>query len=534
MKKATMEAIIKAGHEVGFFRQRSVTSQEKSAADVAMVCEATDAECLKVLQKEKERIDAEKVKKSEEKRLAAQRKEEAKAALPLSAGVDSVAQVEKSLPAGKYLLTVAQNNTDVDANALAILKNYAERNGAQILCAAMTYNKNAFQQGLDSDDLYYAPELSQYMVSGSIDLGGLVFLADSNVIPTSTHPLSGFEMAGNGRDIVIPASKIALQCIPALKGRTVRRMASTGAITKRNYIMRKAGAIAAIGHNIGALFVDTSYSLPIIRQLEIMPDSKCLYDANKVYFTDGSIDTGATPEVFQPGDIHAENLTEKELGKLVKLVQYYQPENIVLHDLLDFKSRNHHNRESPAFIFEQHVKGATVKSDLEKVLHVCKALVSVAGSMVHVVKSNHDDALLRWLDEADYREDATNAVLFLELQAKRYKALQSGESFDPLRDSQEYPLQVHFYALDESIMIAGVEHGNHGHNGANGARGSAKGFMKLGVPMNTGHTHSPSIFGGVYTAGCNSLDMGYNVGASSWAVAHVVTWPNGQRQVIFD
>ena len=83
-------------------------------------------------------------------------------------------------------------------------------------------------------------------------------------------------------------------------------------------------------------------------------------------------------------------------------------------------------------------------------------------------------------------------------------------------------------------MIAGVQMGSHGHNGANGSKGSPKQFSALGVPINTGHTHSPSIYGSCYTAGVRaSLDMGYNVGASSWAVADTITYANGQRQILF-
>ena len=82
------------------------------------------------------------------------------------------------------------------------------------------------------------------------------------------------------------------------------------------------------------------------------------------------------------------------------------------------------------------------------------------------------------------------------------------------------------------MKIAGIECGSHGHNGINGARGNPKGFRKLGK-MNTGHTHTPSIYGGVYTAGvAGSLDMGYNIGASSWSQTHLITYENGQRTLI--
>ena len=54
--------------------------------------------------------------------------------------------------------------------------------------------------------------------------------------------------------------------------------------------------------------------------------------------------------------------------------------------------------------------------------------------------------------------------------------------------------------------------------------------------MNTGHTHTPSICGKVYTAGVSvSSRMDYTIGAAeNNRVAHIVTYCNGQRSIIFD
>ena len=86
-------------------------------------------------------------------------------------------------------------------------------------------------------------------------------------------------------------------------------------------------------------------------------------------------------------------------------------------------------------------------------------------------------------------------------------------------------------------MLAGVEMGNHGHSGANGAKGGgARGFAKLGVRTNTGHTHTPGIANGLaYVAGiaAGNIDFGYNIGPSSWRMASICTWGNGARQIIF-
>ena len=73
----------------------------------------------------------------------------------------------------------------------------------------------------------------------------------------------------------------------------------------------------------------------------------------------------------------------------------------------------------------------------------------------------------------------------------------------------------------------------HGHLGINGARGNAKAFTKTSVKINRGHDHSPSIHGGVFTAGLSGLmDQGYNRGLSGWMHSHIVTYPSGKRSLV--
>jgi len=84
---------------------------------------------------------------------------------------------------------------------------------------------------------------------------------------------------------------------------------------------------------------------------------------------------------------------------------------------------------------------------------------------------------------------------------------------------------------DDSLIIAGIEHGLHGHLGPNGARGNPKNLRSVGK-ANTGHTHSAGITEGVYTAGVfGHLDMGYNKGLSSWSHSFILTYENGKRTI---
>lgn len=526
---------------LGYFRAKSA---EKKAAIFAEMLELEEFDS----EKESEYraiLEAETLRRqvvSQNRAKKAIERAEVEASKPLTAGVDdALAHVETRRP-GVYVLTAAQNNTDVDPVCLAALQNYCNRIGAELLVAKITYNKNGFQQSQETTDgVYYDPQIAKYLVEGQIDLGGVHFVAQANVLPTAKNPLSGFEgITPIGIHAVIPASKIALKCTAALKGGAAKILFSTGTVTKRNYIVRKAGAVAATEHNIGALFVDTTGTTPVIRQLEVMPGSDGFYDEGYFYDYRGNAIGYQNPAALQLGDIHAEKMERENLDKLVRLIGQYQPNNVILHDVMDFSSRNHHNIKDCAFMFAQHVKNQTVADDIRAVAQVIDTLTD-GGPSIHIIESNHDLAINTWLKNTDFKTDPVNALTYLRCMVALYQHIEKtgNTRFNMLEFAYKEIGggrldSIHFHETDESVIMAGVEMGCHGHTGTNGSKGSPAQFRALGVPMNTGHTHTPSIMGGCYTAGvAGSLDMGYNIGASSWQLANIVTWANGQRQIIF-
>lgn len=528
----------------GVFRKKTAETQRKAfddcAEDFAVEFERDMSEsdwqlCLNYMADK-----AEAKRKREKARLDREAAKAAKlAAMPVAAGADTATDHVQTLEPGIYVLTAAQNNTYVNSDFLASLEVFCEVEGAKMLIAKALYNKNAFRQpGIDeSEDLWFDEKVKPYLVEGHFNLGGLDFLADANIIPTAKHPTSGFDGAGAG-DIVVPATKIELRCTPALKGAKVNRIASTGAVTKRNYILRKAGAVAAINHNIGALVVDTRGKTPSIIHVEQMEGFSGFYYGASLFTPQGEENALGKVAAIQLGDLHCEKMDQNNWNDAIDLIQALEPSNIILHDVLDFTSRNHHNINDPLHMFK-HREG-TVEDDIKDLTWHLNNLTARAAtySNIYIIESNHDLALERWLKESDFKDDPINALFYLRCMTAYYEALEQGDNFNVLefacREIVGLDNDVNFHTTDESLVIAGVEMGNHGHNGPNGSRGNPKTFGKLGVPMNTGHTHSPSIYGNCYTAGVTgSLNMGYNVGPSSWAVAHVVTYENGQRAIIF-
>lgn len=451
-------------------------------------------------------------------------------ALPVSAGSDTV-----STPVhdhnGPVVVTAAQNNTAVHRDMLAVLRNYCKNRNAQLVIAPMLYNKNAFAQPSESESVWFDPAIVPYLRKDKFSVHGVTVLCGAHVLPTAKYPLSGFEGAAT-ESIVVPASTVQLRTLARLKGQKLRVMYSTGAVTGYNYIQRKAGTVAELNHCFAATVIDPDGRMRALTYRDgVIYD--CI-DGSTTRYTADSIGRGNVDALIL-GDIHAEKMSADRRDAIIDLQAKMVPNYTVLHDLLDFSSRNHHNSGSSLFIFNQLQNNNTVASDLTTAIDF---IAQLQGAVV-VVDSNHDRALTRWLDEADYRADPVNAITFLELQLQRYK-MADLENWNPLeywyrQAHRKVDPSIHFLKPDESFRVQGIELGNHGDKGPNGSRGALQGFRAIGTSMVIGHSHSPGIAGAVHQVGVSGdLDMGYNVGPSSWAHAHCVIFDNGTRQIVFE
>ena len=465
-------------------------------------------------------------------------------AKPLTAGNIAVPEIQ-GLEGKRFVFTSAQNNTDVHKKFLSALESYCTDNNAQLVIGKYVYNKNGFQNGVlegVADDIYYAKELDKYFNAEQLVVcDGLVWCGDLNILPTAVNPLNGFETLTGVNSCIVPHAKIALESIATPKVEAVKLMYATGTVTMHNYIQKKAGQIAQHAHCYGAVIVEIDKNgVWFARQIQT-DDSGIFQDLGTMYYPDGTISYDHQPCAINWGDLHSEKSDDEVLGCCFNMLDDLQPENQLFHDTFDMTARNHHNRNSGHFLAQMHYQGAeSVKQDLLEAASVLNDFYRL-GVLGHIVESNHDLALESWLNDKhyDFRADPINSLTYLELQTAIYEQLKiDGKMLNIL----EYAVTEYlgndfdnytFMGVDDSLVLAGVECGMHGHIGANGSRGNPNQFKKLNRPINTGHTHSASIKGSVYTAGVTgSLDMGYNKGASSWSHSHIVTYASGFRTII--
>lgn len=472
----------------------------------------------------------------------------AKYTKPVAGGVMRDHHKEASVASGnRFIITSAQNNTYVHRSFLKSLEVMAKEKGAQIIVGTFSYNKSGFQNLEKDQSEFFDPLIVPYILSEPVKLADdLIYCGELNILPTAVSPLSDLYSYTKSSSGIIPHAKMQLESYPSPKGKPARMLYTTGAVTQRNYIEKKAGQKASFHHIFGALFVEVADDGEwFVRQITAETGTGNFYDLDVYYTPEGSVRTSRV-EAIQWGDIHAERLDQSAaLAAFINpskcMLDVLKPKYQFVHDVCDFTARNHHTINDPYIRFQSyHNKTDLVEDDIKQVCEVLRMMHRPSVQTI-VVESNHDLALKRWLKTADYKQDPANAILFLTLQLKQYLAMKNRvKDFSLLQyavnlfDSDLN--KIKFLSTDESFTICGdhgIECGAHGDKGANGSKGTAQTFRRLGVRHNIGHSHTARIIDGVYQAGTMSkLDLGYNEGGSSWSHSCIVTYPNGKRTIV--
>lgn len=447
-----------------------------------------------------------------------------------------------------YVITSAQNATPVHAGFFAALLRYCKKHKAELVVIPLRYrNPTSAWTENDSADDWWAAEVVPYLCDTRHMLNkNLAVLADIKVQPTAENPLTGFESISRGESCILGHPKVSLTTVPVPSHATPKLMTTTGSVTKANYTGTKAGKKGEFHHSYAAVVVELDEGNTFhLRHISAVKDGSFI-----------DLDTEYTPKAIRKappalalvmGDTHAIFADSKVLDATFRpkgLVDTLKPKHLVWHDVLDFYSANHHHKHEP---FLRLAKYKSKMHEVEKEVRQTFALVDKYlrryPKVQHVFPhSNHDAALMRWLKEADWRDDPANAVFYLETAsyvASHTATNVKGQAHipDPFafwgNRLLSAPGRCNFLSADDSFVVAGVDIGSHGHIGPNGARGSLKGLGRLGVKSIIGHSHSPGIFEGAMQVGTSSqLRLGYNKGASGWLNTHGVLYANGKRTLI--
>lgn len=452
----------------------------------------------------------------------------------------------------RYVVTSAQNNTPVHEPFLQALNNYCDVNDAKLLVIPYRYkNPTSIWSGNNKENEFWFPAVVPHLVDKMVRLSdNLVVVANVKIQPTAIQPLSGFDGYTGLDSAIIGHPKIQLVTVPTPSQHLPKILTTTGSVTVPNYTDSKAGWKGEFHHSLAAIVVEIdAEGNTHIRHIHADEMTGHFYDLDK-YYTDTEVTEGHRVAALVTGDTHAEFMDAKVKAATYtdadSMCNLLRPEVIVRHDVEDFYARNHHHRNNDLIAFGKHHFG---RDNVEESLQITADFIdetTYPESVNIIVKSNHDEALDRWLREAEPKYDPENALLYHYLkfnQLKNVRMTETGyKSIDPFEFWCHNPLngkglqnreQTKFLKRDESCRVVDVEVGFHGDIGPNGSRGSIKSFAKIGPKTIIGHSHSPGIHEGCYQVGVSAmLNLEYASGPSSWLHTHCIVYADGSRTLV--
>ncbi len=442
--------------------------------------------------------------------------------------------VPQTVEATKKILVVtcAVNDSPVHTPFLRTLETYCAERDAQLVVIPIRY-KNPTSDRENAGEYNWPPVLAKYLVDKRIKVcQGLQILADIKTQPTAVNPLSGMDTITGTDCGIFGHTRVALTSVPTRGHELPKLLMTTGAITKAQYSDSKSGAKGEFHHVIGAVVIELDGENFHLRHICSGSDGSFI-DLDRKWTKAGS--TEAPPALaLILGDVHAERADPNVITASRAIQKALRPKKLVLHDVLDFGSASHHNG-----YWERFQRRVSKKDRVADELKVTTALIDSfyrKGQETVIVSSNHNEHFGRWLADHRNGDDVQNAAIYHRAKATILahieKTFQIPHIFGLIAGPMlKYPAR--FLSDTESLTVAGIELAYHGDKGPNGSRGSAKAFDKIGAKTVIGHSHSPCIVGGCYQTGTSSLlNMGYNVGPSSWMHSHVVIYASGKRSHI--
>jgi len=461
----------------------------------------------------------------------------------VKARVADIRELKRSTKVQRYVVTSAQNNTPVHRGFFDALRQYCRHNDAELLVIPVRYkNPTGWADRHSEDDLWYPLDVKPYLIDRDLVLNkNIAVMGSIKIQATAVDPVTGLETISGTRSAVFGHGQLRMKTVATPQDKMPKILHTTGSVSQRNYSETKAGAKGKHHHSFSALVVEVVGDVFHLRQLSAS-SAGSFYDLDKFYTASG-VTAGEGLTALVTGDEHAlfmdpvvRAATYENKDSIVKVLS---PNTIVRHDVLDFYPQNHHHNNDRLV---RHINAVTGHHDVRQELDTTLAMIDATtpkGVESLIVSSNHNEALMRWLNEYKPDRDPFNALIYHELCAAVYGEAgwtpQGPKAPDPFELYSRGRLQCNHQFLSDrkSHLIKGIDVGQHGDRGANGARGAVNSFAMSEYKMIVGHSHSPAIKFGAYQTGTSTyLQLGYNRGLSSWLQTHCGIYPNGKRVLI--
>lgn len=429
-----------------------------------------------------------------------------------------------------YIITWEQNNTPLHKNLFKNILAYKEFLGAELSVILGRY-KNPTSVFQDEDYETWNEATKPYWDAQRHDIHKyLTILGDVKIQPTAVNPISGLESITADKTTIVGHPKMWLKTVPVLEGYPKKMVATTGAITLPNYTDSKAGKRGELNHKLGFLIVEIKdEDVFFFRQVEADKNGNFI----DLYYEvkDGKVIPNKKSTALVWGDLHCPNFDPRAINATMKLMQDFDVDINVFHDIFDGESVNNHKANNP---IEKYLRKSKGEDSLQKEIQQTLDFLHMFEDYQNViVQANHNDRIDRWLASTDWTKDLENAEMYTELLSKALKGQLKKGALAYIIEKEFDTNVVRCLDYDESFRVNGVELAYHGHLGTNGSRGSLEQYRKLSTKMVIGHSHSPARASDVTVVGTlTPTRVDYTKGASSWGQASCLIHRNGVAQLI--
>lgn len=434
----------------------------------------------------------------------------------------------------RFIISWAQNDTPVHEEFISNIEAYAKKIDAGIHIIAGRYKNPTSLLG-DGGFESWSERIEMYLDAGRHKVHKHMWImSDVKIQPTAVNPMTGLEGMSGINSCVFGSPKVQMETIPVLEGSLPKLMVTTGACTINNYTDSKAGKKGEFHHTLGFVVVEIKDSNTFFaRQVTATEDGnfndlyfKVNYDTLKCR---GVVTKNNTVAAAILGDLHYGQHDQAVVRRTLEMFKDLKPDHVVLHDVFDGLSINHHEAKDPFLQFKRELEGTnSLRKEVDEMLN---GLKDFEKYNVVVVRSNHDDFLDRWLKSTDWRKATTlkNSIEYMEYSSLLLRG-EAPNGVIPYLIRKKFPKFLTLGRSD-SFVVKGWELGQHGDIGSNGTRGSLVQFRKLNTKIVVGHYHSPGRKDGALAVGTSTrLRVNYNLGPSGWLHSHVLIHQDGKAQ----
>jgi hypothetical protein len=441
----------------------------------------------------------------------------------------------------RIVITSAHNGAETHKGFLDSLKTYISAKDAALVVIPVRYKTNA-----DFDSSEYDKEIEDYLIENSFEYEnyGVTILGGLKINATAENPLSSLEPMSKGKTLVIGHAQLQTKTLPKnIFFKYPPILSTTGSISKKRYSNTKVGNKASFNHSLSAIVIEFDTDAFYFRNLNYDEVTDGFFDLGTLYKPD-SIVHSIRAEALVTGDEHAifndPSVREATYDSETSLVSLLKPKHIVRHDILDAYTISHHHAKNTFTKYAKYTSGFNrLQEELDYTVQYIND-TTPADSKSVIVGSNHNEHLLKWLNEADPKVEPWNAKIYHYLMYHMLQETEMTETGASYPDPFELYCRgkvndnVEWASRSTHFTLHGIDLTSHGDIGTNGSRGSRKQFSILPMKSIIGHSHSPGIEKSCYQVGTSSyLNMEYNRGPSSWHHAHCIVHSNGKRQLVF-